>query len=182
MRPMQADAIFKAANPYDWKKQWSLAIQLYERAVELASQEDFYYIHLGRAQLEQGSKDPAQLERAQETLERALVLNPLNPDHVANLSRFHRQAAALESGVAAETHLRAADNYYAEALRLAPQNVVLLNEWALLQWYLHGETQACRLMDRSLELDPEFEQTRQQYADICSQAIPDRPQSLDFED
>jgi len=184
VRPMQADAIFKAANPYDWNKQWPLAVKLYERAVELAPQEDFYYLHLGRAQLEQSSEgETTQLKRALETLGRAQALNPLNPDHAANLSRFHRQAAALETDATAQkTHLQTADNYYAEATTLAPKNVVLLNEWALLQWYLHGETQACLLMDRSLELDPEFEQTRQQYTDVCSQAIPDRPQNLDFED
>jgi tetratricopeptide (TPR) repeat protein len=129
---------------------------------------------------EEGS---AQLEKALETLERAQTLNPLNPDHAANLSRFHQQAAALETDATArETHLHAADNHYAEALALAPQNVMLLNEWALLQWYLHGEAQACRLLERSLELDPEFEQTQQQYADICSRAISDQPQNLDFED
>lgn len=184
VRPIQADAIFKAANPYDWNQQWSLAVELYERAIELAPQEDFYYIYLGRVQLAQSSEEGStQLEKALETLERAQILNPLNPDHAANLSRFHRQAAALETDATArETHLHTADNHYAEALALAPQNVVLLNEWALLQWYLHGEAQACRLLERSLELDPEFEQTQQQYTDICSQAIPDRPQSLDFED
>ena len=83
---------------------------------------------------------------------------------------------------AREAHLHAADGYYDEATTLAPQNVILLNEWAALQWQLHGETQACRLLEHSLELDPEFEQTQQQYADICSHVLPDQPQNLDFED
>jgi tetratricopeptide (TPR) repeat protein len=189
VRPIQADVAFKMTNPYDHSREWELAIPLYEQAIELAPREDFYYLFLGRAQLEQAraEQNPArretQLAQALETLEHAQALNHLNPDHVANLARFHNMTANLETGAAArETHLRAADSYYAEALAFAPQNVLLLNEWAMLQWHLHGETQACRLLERSLELDPGFEPTQQQYADVCSQALPDRPQSLDFED
>lgn len=81
-----------------------------------------------------------------------------------------------------EARLQTADGYYARAVTLAPQNVILLNEWAMLQWQLSGKEQACRMLKRSLELDPEFEQTQQQYADFCPQALPDQPQNLDFED
>jgi hypothetical protein len=167
-----------------------LTVGLYEEAIELAPQEDFYYIFLGRAQLEQArdegdsTRRETYLAQTLETLERAQALNPLNPDHIANLARFHQTAAELEADSAArEAHLRAADGYYDEATTLSPQNVILWNEWAGLQWYsLRDEAQACRLLEHSLELDPEFEQTQQQYADICSQSLPDQPQNLDFED
>ncbi len=50
------------------------------------------------------------------------------------------------------------------------------------EWQSNSEEQACQMLERSLELDPGFEQTQQLYADFCPQALPDQPQNLDFED
>jgi hypothetical protein len=190
VRPMQADAVFRLASPYSRPGSWMLATQLLEQAVELAPQEDFYPIFLGQAQLEQAQaeEEPAQraswLARVLETLERAQTLNPLNPDHAANLARFHSRAAGLDVDSAVrETHLQAADGYYAQATALAPRRVVLLNEWAAFRWHAwRDEVQTCRLLERSLELDPEFEQTQRQYAEVCWREFPDQPQNLDFEE
>jgi hypothetical protein len=189
VHPIQADVVFKMAGPYNQRGTWEMAVELYKAAIELAPQEDFYYIFLGRAQLERAGAEQdaarreAGLAQALETLERAHTLSPLNPDHVANLARFHRMVAGLETDPTAQTtHLRAADGYYAEVAALAPQNVMLLNEWAMLQLQLSGEEQVCRMLERSLELDSEYEQTQQLYTDFCPQALPDQPQNLDFED
>ena len=65
-------------------------------------------------------------------------------------------------------HARAADGYYGDAVVLAPRNVILWNEWALLQRdLLQDEVEACRLLEHSLELDPEFEWTVGLYAETC---------------
>jgi tetratricopeptide (TPR) repeat protein len=190
VRPEQADALYKAAAPYDQSGQWEMSIKLYEYAIQLAPHEDFYHIFLARAPLEQATEetDPSQREewltQTQETLERAHSLNPLNADHLANLARFHRRAADFAGdAVARERHLQTADSYYTEATALAPQNIVLLNEWAMLKWYfMYDEEQACDLLERSLEMDPAFEQTQQLYTDICPQTLPEQPVNLDFED
>jgi hypothetical protein len=190
VRPMQADAVFKMSSPYSRPGSWVLATQLIEQAVELAPQEDFYYIFLGRAQLEQAQAEDEPVQRASwlaqalETLERARALNPLNPDHAANLARFHSRAADLEADSAArEVHLQAADGHYAQTTVLAPRRVVLLNEWAAFRWHAwRDEAQTCNLLERSLELDPEFEQTQRQYAEVCWREFPDQPQNLDFEE
>jgi tetratricopeptide (TPR) repeat protein len=188
VHPIQADVAFKTASSYSQSGKWDMAIDLYEAAIELTPQEDFYYIFLGQAQLQQAgtAQDAARREiglaQALETLERAHTLNPLNPDHVANLARFHRIAAGSETNPTAQVaHLRDANEYYTEGAALAPQNVTLLNEWAKLQWQSSDEDQACQTLERSLELDPEFELTQQLYGDFCPQALPDRPQNLDFE-
>ncbi len=190
VRPVQADIVYKMAFPYDQGRQWELSVELYEEAINLAPRQDFYYIYLGRAQMERAQEEsrPARREtylaQTLETLEHAQALNPLNPDHNANLARFHRAAAEIETALAVqEEHLRAANDYYDQATRIAPQNIILWNEWADLQWYwLHDKAQACRLLEHSLELDPEFEQTQQQHTNICLHTLTDQPQNLDFED
>jgi tetratricopeptide (TPR) repeat protein len=189
IRPVQADASFKAAMLYNQDGTWETAVTLYEGVIDLAPKEDFYYIFLGRAQLQYAQSKhrvdlrQSELARALETLERAHALNPLNPDHVANLARFHGQAAELAADPAVQAaHSRAADDYYAQVTALAPQNVMLLNEWAMQRWRSGDEDQACRVLEHSLALDPTFEQTQQLYTDFCPQALPGQPQNLDFED
>jgi hypothetical protein len=52
-----------------------------------------------------------------------------------------------------------AEGHDAQAAALAPRRVVLLNEWAAFRWYFwRGEARTCKLLERSLELDPEFEE------------------------
>ncbi len=189
IHPILADVNFKMANPYDRAEMWGIAIDLDKAAIDLVPQEDFYYIYLGRAQMQQAlveqDADLRELELAQalETLERAQTLNPLNPDHIANLARFHRMTAGLETDPAARTvPLHIAGGYYDRAMTVAPQNVLLLNEWATLQWQSGDVEQACQMVDRSFALAPEYEQTHLLYSDMCPQALPDQPQNLDFED
>jgi tetratricopeptide (TPR) repeat protein len=168
VRPILADALFKLASPYDQQGSWENAVSLHEQAVAQNPDEDFYYLWLGYARLGQANqeKDPARREtlaaQALEALERARALSPLNPDHTANLARYHRAVIQIQTDAAAqETSARAASSFYAQAVVLAPGNVVLWNEWAMLQRdVLRDNTEACRLLQHSLELDPTFEQTR----------------------
>ena len=168
VRPILADALFKLASPYDQQGSWENAVNLYEQAIAQNPDEDFYYLWLGRARLEQANqeKDPARQEtfamQALKALERAQALSPLNPDHTANLARFHRAVIQIKADSAArETSARAASSLYAQAVVLAPRNVVLWNEWATLQRdVLRDDAEACRLLEHSLELEPTFEQTR----------------------
>ena len=168
VRPILADALFKLASPYGQQGSWENAVNLYEQAIAQNPDEDFYYLWLGRARLQQAirEKDPARQEtfamQALKALERAQALSPLNPDHMANLARFYWAVIQIKADSAArETSARAASNLYAQAVVLAPGNVVLWNEWATLQRdVLRDDAEACRLLKHSLDLEPTFEQTR----------------------
>jgi len=166
-RPIQADIVYKQADPYDRQGQWQVAIEHYKHAIELAPHEDFYYLYLGRAYLEYAStlEDPAVRDNimhlTEQTLTDAREINPLNTDHSANLARMFRRWADFASDD--QTRLsrlnRSLDNY-AIATSLSPHNAILWNEWAILYYYGLGDVAGYeRTLERSLEIDSEFDQT-----------------------
>lgn len=169
MRPVQADIVFKQADPWERQGQWAVAVQHYQRAIELSpwQNEDFYYLYLGRALLEYASTlDNAEdqdfvLRETERVLLQAQAINPLNTDHSANLARMYRRWADLPAGQQQREYLaRLSSEYYATATMLSPNNPILWNEWAMLYYYSLGDRdQYQAAIDHSLELDSEFEQT-----------------------
>jgi tetratricopeptide (TPR) repeat protein len=167
LQPIQADIVYKQADPYDRQRQWQLAIPHYEHAIELTPKEDFYYLYLGRARLELASslEDPAQqeqeLRRTEQVLIRAREINPLNTDHSANLARMYRRWADITTDEGTrQTMLQRSSENYDIATTLSPQNIILWNEWAMLYYYGMRNLEAFdRTLEHSLELDPGFEQT-----------------------
>lgn len=126
LNAIRADTIYKQYEPLRAQGQNDLAIAHLKRVIELAPDEDFYYLWLGAAYLEKGSQaqDAApiftpnstlagmlklsvqqtyQLGRqdlmtvAQAVLNHARDLNPLNTDHTANLARLYRRWADLST-------------------------------------------------------------------------------------
>jgi tetratricopeptide (TPR) repeat protein len=177
LMPIQADTVYKQADPYDRGKQWLVAIEHYKRAIELAPREDFYYLYLGRAYLEYAAtlEDPAVqdavMRETEQVLVRAREINPLNTDHSANLARMYRRWAdtALDAEMRPSLLRRSAENY-AIATSLSPQNAILWNEWAMLYYYGLGDVAGYeRTLQHSLELDPGFEQTWLMCGDINRQ-------------
>jgi tetratricopeptide (TPR) repeat protein len=167
LRPIQADIVYKQADPYDRQGQWQYAIPHYQHAIELAPQEDFYYLYLGRAYLEYAStaEDAATRDAIMRETERTLLdareINPLNTDHSANLARMYRRWAEVSTDEAARQDLfeRSSRNY-AMATSLSPHNAILWNEWSLLYYYGLGDLAGYqRTHDKSMALDPEFDQT-----------------------
>lgn len=169
LRAIQADIAFKMAEPLargNDPSQWEFAIQLYQRARRNAPAEDHYYLFLGQAYLERvrllRESQPAEaqqlMEQARRDLELAQAINPLNTDHTANLARLHRFWLSVETDPARQQeHALQASEYYARALTLSPNNVVLWNEWALLHLEVLGEAaRAEELLRHSLSLDPEL--------------------------
>jgi len=163
---------------------WQAAVTLHEQALSLAPNEDYYYLFLGRAYLELATAldDPAAQDRLLETARDKLLLaqriNPLNTDHAANLGRLHRRWADLLSlragqyeqqarqAEAADARRRAsekaeeADSHYTMATTLSPHNALLWNEWASLRWDNFRDFEgALARYQRSLEIDPEYDQT-----------------------
>jgi len=173
LHPIQADVIYKQANPYERQGQWTVAIRHYQRAIDLAPREDFYYLYLGRAYLEYAKtlEDPAQrrtvLGKTEETLQEARDINPLNTDHSANLARLYRTWAQLtqDGETRQEMIQRSAENYEI-ATTLSPQNAILWNEWGLLYLSAGQFEKAQEKISYSLEMDPGFEQTWTIQADV----------------
>ncbi len=165
LRPIQADTVYKQASPYDRGKQWMVAIEHYKHAIELAFDEDFYYLYLGRAYLEYASSidDPAVretvLRETEQTLLEARTINPLNTDHSANLARMYRRWMDFADADNRQSLFQKSAENYDIATTLSPQNAILWNEWALL--YLSGGdfAQAQEKCSHSLELDPDFDDT-----------------------
>jgi tetratricopeptide (TPR) repeat protein len=165
LQPIQADIVYKQADPYDRGKQWLVAIEHYKHAIELVPKEDFYYLYLGRAYLEYASTledlavRDAVMRETEQTLTQAREVNPLNTDHSANLARMYRRWADFDAEER-QSMLQRSSEDYAIATMLSPQNAILWNEWAMLYYYGMGDFAGFERTNKySLELDSEFDQT-----------------------
>jgi len=173
LHPIHADIIYKQANPYERQGQWPVAIRHYQRAIDLAPREDFYYLYLGRAYLEYAKtlQDPQQrrtiLGKTEETLKQAREINPLNTDHSANLARMYRTWAQLtQDGATRQEMVRRSSENYEIATTLSPQNAILWNEWGMLYLSVGQFEKAQEKIEYSLGMDPGFEQTWTIQADL----------------
>ncbi|NUM44662.1 MAG: tetratricopeptide repeat protein, partial [Anaerolineales bacterium] len=169
LRIIHADIAYKLADPFargEDPTQWEYAIELYQRANRYAPSEDYYYLFLGRAYLERArliqATDPAETQRMMEQAESDLILaqsiNPLNTDHTANLARLNRFWAQITPDATQKGQMaQEASDYYARAVVLSPNNVVIWNEWAVLHLgLLQDPTRAVELLEHSLEVDPQY--------------------------
>ena len=164
---IQADITSKKAGLYRDTQQWQVAIALGERAKVMAPGDAYYDLFLGQMNLEyaQTLDDSQKMEEvlalALEHLQAAQDKNPLDPDHTANLARFHVTYAELAPDN--ETRLQrgyTADQYFQQASQLSPNNATILNEWANL-WLntLSNPDQAIDIINKSIEIDPDYEWT-----------------------
>ena len=167
IRVIQADIVYKLADPFTRNGQWPVAITIYDHANTLAPNEDYYYLFLGRAYLEHAKTLESELDRnqlisqAEADLKQAQRINPLNTDHTANLARLYSlwssfvqdSAEGLEKG-------QISDKYFASAVSLSPQNARIWDEWALLYMNIlpDGEAALERLMT-ALDIDPAYHWT-----------------------
>jgi tetratricopeptide (TPR) repeat protein/O-antigen ligase len=176
LRIIHADITFKMAEPFSNSRQWEVANTLYRRAIALSPDEDYYYLFLGRGSLEEAKTitDPVQQEQAFRTAEadllRAQSINPLNPDHTANLGRLYSWWA-LQTPDPEERYERGriSDNYYSRVMVISPNNARLWDEWAILQLnVLDDPDRAYELLSHSLELDPRYGWTHALMGDYFS--------------
>ncbi len=166
-RIIQADIAFKLAEPFSASKQYEIANLLYEHAKSLAPDEDYYDLFLGRNLLElaktkaDNAEKQAIFEKTETDLIEAQAANPLNPDHTANLARLYSWWA-MQTSDPAERRERGetSDDYYRKVLMLSPNNARLWNEWAILHLdVLRDAERGLALLDKSLEVDPEYDWT-----------------------
>lgn len=147
------------------QRYYDAALYYYDQALRHAPEEDYYYLFLGKALLENATflNDPQLKEQryqeAERVLKQARALSPLNTDHSANLARLYRTwAQSYPEGARAEK-LALAASYYEQASRLSPHNAVLLNEWGQLLLDMGRPDEALARYRQSLQLDDRFVQT-----------------------
>ena len=167
IRVIQADIVYKLADPFTRNGQWPVAITIYDHANSLAPNEDYYYLFLGRAYLENAKKLGNEEERnllisqAEADLKQAQRINPLNTDHTANLARlFSLWSSFVQDSAEGLEKGQISDKYFASAVSLSPQNVRIWDEWALLYMnILSDEDAALERLMTALEIDPAYHWT-----------------------
>ncbi len=206
MRVVQADMVYKRARPFDNEASRATrlyldaslpnqeriaaraasltardnAIAIYERAIEMTPREDFYYLWLGRAFLEKTTAAPddieALLQTAEERLQEAQTINPLNTDHTANLARLNVRWAGLSTDDpnALQERIEIAEAYYQSALTLSPHNAVIRNEYGGLLLTLAQDCErALAIFEESNAIDPFYTGTYYSLADAYVNCAPE---------
>ncbi len=174
LKPIQADVAFKLAGQFTRADSWPVAIQIYQRAIALAPEEDYFLLFLGQAYLqyantvEAGPEREKLVEQARDSLLAAQTLNPLNPDHTANLARLYNLWALMSADPALlKERGDQSEAYFAAAVRLSPTHARLWGEWSLLHRDVFQYVQRSReLLDRALAIDPQYDWTHALYGDL----------------
>jgi tetratricopeptide (TPR) repeat protein len=165
IRAIEADIVFKAADSYIRASSWQTAINLFNRSIELAPKEDFYYLFLAKAYFEYAKTLPEEssrvdvLEKAEKDMLKAQAINPLNTDHTANLARLYSTWSELINDPAEQTSKALqASNYYKQAVELSPNNSRILGEWAFTLFsQLDQSDEAYRIIKHALTIDPKYD-------------------------
>jgi tetratricopeptide (TPR) repeat protein len=186
---IRADVVYKHAKSFFGAGNYDASIALYQQAINLAPNEDYYYLFLGSALLEKAKKAPEGpatlpedisaakilsstpqqiislgredlLIASQAVLIEAQRLNPLNTDHSANLARLNRTWGQLASDQTQKAEkLNKALEYYRQATNLSPQSAQLFNEWGLVYYFLGDNEKALEKYQHSLSVDQEYHET-----------------------
>lgn len=167
LRIIQADIAFKLADPFTRQNQWNVAIAVYDRANALAPSEDYYYLFLGRAYLEEAKTLTDNTQRdnlilqAESDLKKAQSISPLNTDHTANLARLYSLWASYTTDPKLQQQrAQISSDYFSKAVMLSPQNARLWDEWALLALNIMGQPQeAYQRLSRAVKIDPYYDWT-----------------------
>lgn len=164
---VKADIMYKQAwNGYHQRGQYDAAIATYRKALQLEPKEDYYYLFLGKAYLEKirtvndASERQRLFKTSRQVLDEAQRLNPLNPDHAANLARLHQQWAQMtDDPDKRQEYFETALRYHQQATDLAPHAAHLYNEWALTLDQMGRYDEALEKLQKSLSLDAQFVDT-----------------------
>lgn len=94
-----ADVYFKVGEAMRGYENWDASIAFYERAVKFAPGQDHYHLWLGKAYLERAMVDAdyrtVWLQEAQEAMERAQEIDPLNSEPYAFMGELHQYWASV---------------------------------------------------------------------------------------
>ena len=122
---VQADIYYKQGQAYERDERWDESIALYQRALALDPNQDHYYKTLGWAYLKKAESDAARrvtwLEEARRAFGRGRELNPLDPDHTANLGYIFLNWEQLAADPAERVAmLNRASDYFQRAVAMSP--------------------------------------------------------------
>lgn len=183
LRVIQADIAFKTADLFARPGTWPVSIRIYDQARDLAPNEDYYYLFLGRSYLEYaktlndaGEREQL-IQQAADDLKQAQKINPLNTDHTANLARLHSLWAAVSTDATLrDQRAQQADQYFSRSVVLSPKNARLWDEWAV-----HGlnvmdqPEQAKERLETSLKIDPYYDWTYGLLGDYYARNVAGAP-------
>ena len=170
---VQADVIYKQGQAYEKADRYDEAVFLYQMAIEREPKEDYYYLFLGRAQLEQakrasGAQRTTYLNDSQRSLLHAQQLNPMNTDHTANLARLYIAWAQMVTGDMRQQMTQKSLDYYSVATRLSPNAAHLHNEYAAAYDLAGDKTKALEQYMLSMQLDSRYVDTYRRLGDYYS--------------
>jgi len=168
---VRADIVYKQGQAYDSARRYDEAIFLYQQAIKEEPSEDYYYLFLGRAQLERarqsrGSERETYLRQAQQSLLKAQELNPLNTDHTANLGRLYLAWAQMVTGAERQELIQKSLDYYQVATRLSPNAAHLHNEYGTAYQVAGDDDKALEQFQISLSLDQQYGDTYKRLGDL----------------
>jgi superkiller protein 3 len=187
VNPIRADIIYKVAQDSEKSNpQSDTIVALYEHAVQMAPGDDVYSNALGLAFRErakdaksnsasifsdqtppaaivnQSPEQTAKLNRndllyaSLTMLLRSRDLNPLIGEYAVNLARFYLPNLPIDTQAKLDL-ARQSDRYYAEAVRLSPNDIRVWNEWANFDLaYMTDDDAALAKVEKSIQLDPTF--------------------------
>jgi tetratricopeptide (TPR) repeat protein len=168
---VQADIIYKIGQAYDSARLYDGAVYLYTKALERQPREDYYYLFLGRSQLElardtTGAERDRYLRDAEQSLLTAQALNPLNTDHSANLARLYLSESQMVDSALSSLLLQRALDYYAVATQLSPNAAHLYNETSTAHLTSGDAAGALQKLQVSLSLDQRYSDTYRRLGDL----------------
>jgi cyclophilin family peptidyl-prolyl cis-trans isomerase/tetratricopeptide (TPR) repeat protein len=168
---VRADIVYKEGLSSEKVGQWDAAVYLYEKATEMAENQDFYYLFLGRSYMEKGKSAPAEerdywMQRSEESLLKARKSAPLNTDHSRNLSKLYLSWGATLQGQASQEMFEKALEYSSDAISLSPNTADVWNERAQIYAAMNDFEQAIETYEKSLSLDHEYATTHQALAQL----------------
>jgi len=131
LQPISADIVYKQGGPWDQNgpqelapgtgiQGWDLAIEHYRRAIQLAPNEDFYYLWLGRALLEKAKSTPNTAQTR--TIPDDAPFTRVIGNEPENWNRPYGSDALPSAGLSREDLLTAARIILTEARVINPLN------------------------------------------------------------
>ncbi|MFN8596532.1 MAG: O-antigen ligase family protein [Anaerolineae bacterium] len=119
--PIRADMIYRQGLGFEQQTNTEYAAGIYQAALALSPAEDVYYRGLGAVYLK-----AAQFEDALAAFAQARQLMPINADYAAGLAQaYNTWSTQTSDRTLAAQRMSLANQFYAEALRLRPNDATL---------------------------------------------------------
>jgi hypothetical protein len=138
---VKGDIYFRLGRVYQQAEQWESSLAAHQQATYLVPRQARYHVSLGQAYLKQAQPRTARredwLRRAEGAFQRAVEINPLNPDYQGDMGNmYHAWADVTGRPVEKAERLTKALFHYQQSVQLAPQTHSLLLKEALFDAHL----------------------------------------------